>query len=77
MTNFVRHRTVARDLRGKEVVLAWYLGQDQSAEMQKLLPLMKKGNCLAVRNAKAHGFMDGSFGVREESSERTTVLACT
>ncbi|KAI1456287.1 hypothetical protein F4805DRAFT_433112 [Annulohypoxylon moriforme] len=69
---FIRPRLVAKDRKGSEFVVAFY--PDDEDDMPRLLKNFKVGNTVAIFYPVAHGFADGTIGVRVEDSDEVIII---
>ncbi|KAI0603051.1 hypothetical protein F4775DRAFT_531943 [Biscogniauxia sp. FL1348] len=68
----IRPRLVARDVRGREFVVAFY--PEDRADMPRLLRDFKPGNTIAIMYALGHYFLDGTAGVRVEETDQVIII---
>ncbi|KAI5862639.1 hypothetical protein GGS23DRAFT_85397 [Durotheca rogersii] len=68
----IRPRIVAKDYRGEDFVVALY--PDDEDDTPRLLRQFKVGNTIAIFYALTHGFLDGTIGVRVESTDECLII---
>lgn len=67
---FLLYRTIVKDRKGEEIVVAFYPDNyNEGFDFKQL----KKGHTLAIMNALQHGFLDGTHGVRVDSMDDVCV----